>query len=479
MFRQRVYESVFTSEIMKREHEGKFFGNLGDDVVFESVIRALLYPRMGEDDRLFMRYSGIRTSSSYSGSDDPGDKKAFIRRATYFDTIIEENSFNYVNVPYIHTYEFLASNFEVIEGFKKIEKVTVFFQKNFKAACFCDAETRTTVLFVFNATTEVEHYLGCAALAYFPWYFDPKKGITDLERRLIESLRNKTPQEFNCCMYEYEKILDLKEKMYKQLHNFETTTERNMLVSYKSTLDSIDTSIEEYERRIQNELHRRRELEITYTALEEKIRTGDGEGDLMGYFKANRKLVLEKVSDTGITFGIRSQVTIYDEDLAESVIDNPNSFVYEASSFSHDDTKRLLEAIFIDKEVQLNFCEAFNMNCDGNVSPLEGHHFSSAYNDCMPNPHIYYHGCLGNYRQEINAAVKARNYIGVIEQCVASCSNLNWGDSIVMKEFIEYICGKGRNMGNLECFVLPTGEITNTKGVIEWLNKDKEEESDG
>ena len=479
MFAERIYETVFTSELMRREHREKFYGSLGDDVVFETVIRALLYSRMGEDDHIMMRCSGIRTSTTPPDSSNE-EKKNYIRRATYFDSIIEENSFNWVQVPYPYTFEWLSSNFEIIDGFKKIEKVSVFFQKNFKVSCFCDAETRTTVLFTYNAgNTEANHYLGCATLAYFPWYFDPKKGITDLERRLIESLRNKTPREFSFCMSEYEILLNIKEKMLAGLREFETSTERNMLRNYEDTLMNIDSNISDYESRINTELHRRREIESLYSALEEKIRTGGAEGDLMGYFKTNKKLVLERVSDSGITFGIKSQVTFYDEDMAESVINNPHSFVYEASSFNHDDTKRLLEAVFVDKEVKLYFCEAFNMNTDGIVSPLEGYNYGAAYNDCMPNPHIYYHGCLGNYRQEINAAVKARNYVGVIETCIASCSNLNWGDGIVMKEFIQYICGKARKMGNLNCFVLPTGELTNTKGVIEYLNKDKEEESDG
>ena len=476
MFKQRIYETIFTRNPIRKEHEDKFMGSLGDDVVFETLVRALLYSRMGDEDSICFRSFASRRLSGGIPTNN-GDKKLRMSgMLDYFDDDARD-MFYLVNVSTTDAYEFFENDFELFDGFKKVEKVTVFFQKNFKAACFCNAETRSTILFHLNPTIESNHYLGCATLAYFPWYFDPKKGITDLERRLIESLRNKTPEEFNFCMSEYAELLDIRGKMYAQLREFETTTEREMLSNYKVSLQSIDDRIHAYEMDIMSELKRRRETEIMYTALENKLASGESEGELMNYFKMNRRLVLEKVDADGIVFGVKACCEIYDEDNAEATINNERSFVYSRSIYSKEDTKRLFTAIFIDKTVQLNFCEAFKMMPSGAVTPLDHYSYGGEYKDCMPNPHIDLHGCLGNYRSEIDKSVRARNYIAVIELCTQSCRNLNWSDPTVMNAFVDALSGKGsRPANNIDCFVLPTGELTNVKGVIEYL---KEENGDG
>ena len=67
-------------------------------------------------------------------------------------------------------------------------------------------------------------------------------------------------------------------------------------------------------------------------------------------------------------------------------------------------------------------------------------------------------------------------YIGAVSQCVASCKSLNFGDSVVMGEFMESLYGTRTSLNN-KCIELPNGSTVTPKEAIAWLKK-QEEESD-
>ena len=95
----------------------------------------------------------------------------------------------------------------------------------------------------------------------------------------------------------------------------------------------------------------------------------------------------------------------------------------------------------------------------------------------MPNPHIDRYNCLGNYERTINSMLLEHNYIGALEQCVASCKSLNWGDSTVMHVFMDTMYGSGHY--NNQCIELPDGNIVNPKDAIKWLEKQETAETGG
>lgn len=86
----------------------------------------------------------------------------------------------------------------------------------------------------------------------------------------------------------------------------------------------------------------------------------------------------------------------------------------------------------------------------------------------MPNTHINEYSCMGNYQTTINKLLASHDYIGALEQCVASCKSLNWGDSTVMSAFVTTLWGGNRT--NNRCIELPDGRVVKPIGAIKWLN---------
>ena len=114
---------------------------------------------------------------------------------------------------------------------------------------------------------------------------------------------------------------------------------------------------------------------------------------------------------------------------------------------------------------------------NGNVSALTGHEFPAEYSHYMPNTHIDQFSCMGGYERTINQLLKNNNYIGALEQCVASCKSLNWGDSTVMGRFMSSLYANNRSI-----IRLPDGTYVRPAAAIKWLeeqeaaNEQKEQE---
>ena len=461
MFKSYVEKTIFT-DILRENPPRIITGSLVGDVVLESVIRALLYPRMSDDESLTLAYTPCRSVGLYKDGENEEEEK---RR--YFEKLIGktcdtlESIQNYFLLANTSDYavDFIEHNFPLTDKFKKIEKVSVFYQKSFKVVCYCCPENRTTIVFMNNCSIESLHYLGVSVLTMFPWFFDPKKGITELEKKLLESLREKSPDSFLKCMKEYENVYDVRSIFLQKLAGFEKKVEEREIQKINSDIDYVDGEIQNLERRIADYLRSRREYEDRLIGFQ--LKADESENELMEYFKCNKHVSLEYVNNDRVGFVATAIVDNFDEDMAETMLNNSSSFVYRSNTrYNNDDIKMLIKAIFIDRTIKLKFCEAFELDASGNVTPLAGYDYDETkYGDCMPNPHIDRYSCLGNYRQEITECAKHRNYVGVIGLCINSAASLNWGDSTVMEEFFRRL-----NRSDRACFITPEGEVVNVKG---------------
>ena len=82
------------------------------------------------------------------------------------------------------------------------------------------------------------------------------------------------------------------------------------------------------------------------------------------------------------------------------------------------------------------------------------------------SPHIQNHACMGGYVETINILLADRNYIGAIEQCVASCKSLNFTDTTVMGEFMKTMW-----QSPIKCVELPDGRVVSAAEAIKWLDQ--------
>ena len=208
--------------------------------------------------------------------------------------------------------------------------------------------------------------------------------------------------------------------------------------------------------RIGQYLERKKEADTRLFGLDMKIESGSGESEIMDYFIRNKKLYLEEVCDTTMEFAVKDYITFFDEEMAKMAIDNDSSYIYRpergmSTVIPPKDMKMLMTAVFIDQEIRMKVCAAYRFRLDGGVSAL----------------------CLGGYEKQINTFLKSNDYIGAIEQCVASCKSLNFGDGAVMREFMKRLYKTSDYSSNVKCFELPDGRVVEPKEAIEYLKNSK------
>ena len=473
MFKQSVSSTMMTSDaanIFFTNITGEMFGS---DNTFLSTIRALVAPRIPEGETIHLSFgrsdygaavisetSAKRMVESICGNMYRDKGQVYIHNLAS-----REEANNVANI------ELLKRQFcEVYKGWQLHEKISAFYQKSFKVICFINPETKSASLFVDQLNLQKLHYLQMSILAFLPWYFNTEKGMSEAEMALVYSLRERTPAQYEACIAELAKQYDFEAGRIKSmLAGFETKYEKRERERVQRDIANVDRQLKDLDTRFANYIKQRNDLLIHLLGLEQRIAEG-APSELMEYFLCNRKLYLEEITDSSMSFAVRDYMSYFDEDAAQTYIDNQNSRLYEGcgSSFPKKDMKKLLTAIFIDQTLKIRFCAAYYFDLNGAVSAAYHHRFGAEFAGYKPNPHIDEFECMGNYKRIVNEALTRRDYITALEQCVASAKSLNLHDGAVIGRFISQFTNNGGS--TYKAIELPDGKIVSPKEAVKWIN---------
>lgn len=480
-----MFKDIIMTTPLVNENANSYFQNIyGDsfngDISFISTLRALVAPRMGDDDVLSIKFR----SSNYSAGAIAGASTT-----NAIKTICEYFYQNDEGSIYIHNFyhseqdsnvaclELMKSSFcKVFPGWVRLEKVTDFYHKQFLTMCFINPDKKSVAIFVDNMDIRKMHYLQCSIFAFLPWYFDPKKGVNELEMELINSLREKTSGKYEEVISKIALQYDFRSSKIKRLlAGFETKFERIECNNVRAQIDRVRDSIDSLNRQIGDKLRTKSGLEIRLLGLESKISSTSEDSEIMEYFLCNSNLELLNVYDETMIFGVKTYIEYFDEDMAASAIRNKQSYLYTPGGdtsrrIPEESIEKLMNAIFIDQTLKIKICAAYEFDLNGAVTAKQYHDFDNNFDHCMPNPHIDGYGCLGNYHRAINELLEKRDYITAIEQCIASAKSLNFGDSPVMGLFSRAIHKVDCTYNN-KCIELPDGNVVDPKGAIAWLEE--------
>lgn len=459
-----------------------FFSNItgsaiDGDTTFLSTLRALIYPRMEEGDSLHFdyRYASLNSTSLENWSTAECLRYLI---GSYYDTehrltiqlLNSSDNINKANMDLLK--KSFASQYE---GWHLIDKVSAFFNKEFNVLCFVNPSLKSTYIIMDSCAIRHIHYLQCAILAFLPWYFDREKGVSEIEKALIESLRNRSSSK-------YEEIIDTIARQYnfrtakikKYLDGFENVYERSKIEELKSSIARIESDINNYSSIIGDLLRQKNESDITLLGLKMRVAESSGESEIMSYFLRNQKLDLVSVRNTILKFSVYDYLTYFDEEQAKVMIGNKRSLLYTdraIKNLTEEGVEKLATAIFVDQLLRVRICASYELDVNHkSVSGLRAYAFPPIYESYLPNPHIQHHSCLGDYRYHILDYLKTNEYIGAIEQCAASAVSLNLGDSVVMEEFVRDLFESSR-----KCIELPDGTLVSARKAVEFLNQQEVE----
>lgn len=482
MFKNRVYRTPLTTGAADeyfRNITGQPYDN---DTTFVSTMRALLDHRIGPEDTVHVSFGSSQYSHRYI-SECPERRMVGVICSNWYGA---ENSV-YIHDIQSRNTESTDANFGVLErefcnvykSYKPLTRITDFYRKSFRVLCFVDPASCSTILFVDNLNMQKLHYLQCSMLAFMPWYFDPNVGITDEEKALLNSLCEKTPDNYLSCIEKIAGGYDFESGRIKNLlKGFESKYERRQASEVRNDITMLDRDIENLMSRYASLLEDRNMKCALLAGLEQKMATtSDEDSEIMKYFLRNKRLYLENVTEQYMTFAVMGYLAYFDEEAAKKYISTGNGYMYRYCNTDEDreKLKELLEAIFIDETLKIRFCAAYKFNLGGRVTAIDNYYFSdlsAVFNSYMPNPHIDRYRCMGNYESAINKSLANRDYISALEQCIASAQSLNFHDSTVMVEFVRQLCTDGGK--NNKCIELPDGTVVTPDEAMKYLEAQRQ-----
>lgn len=375
-----------------------------------------------------------------------------------------------------------------LDGYEEIIKVQKYFQAQLKLRCFTNKEKKRSIV-VYNGmviTTALDRFLQSALLSFTPW-ITPTPEMIELETSLTQG-----KAEYLACLEKLAKKLDLRSLYIEDmLGEFESKMLNARVRNIENDNDQIRRKIESYNSAIRDYQGMIYENNIKIIGMKSKSVEDANDNAIADYFKANKALYVcnsDVSGDSEFEFIVDTTLEYYDPDQVEHALENKRSFIYRSDYGTYDSdyisTKgmaKLMRAIFCDEKLKLHVCGAYVIDIESGVFAPRGHDFSTsdAGMRCLPNPHLYYYSCLGNYERQINECVSNGDYVMAVQQCIASCKSLNFGDYVVMSRFMNMMYGHNYD-ANRKCIELPTGEIVTPEDALVYLeNTEKEESSNG
>lgn len=472
MFKTTISQTPFTSEVAN----GYFQNISGDpymsDYSFLATLRALLAPRIGAEDQIHLQFTNSNFRADQINGLPVNDIVRAICRGMYLDSpgMFIVHNFRATEESNLANMTAIEKGFaDSYSGFYRLDQMTAFFKKSFPVVCYANPEKKSVVFFVEGMDVRKMHFLQLAILPALPWFFDKEAGISEDEMGLIESLKEKTSDKYENFINRLASKYDFRTARIRQmLSGFETRFEQIECDKVRSKITQIDTEIKRLNDSIGSHYIDRNSYCVKLLGLEAKIANGSEESEIMEYFMCNDRLYLENVTNTEMYFCVADDLSYYDQEMIERILNNKNSFVYANArgSITPQQMGKLIKAIFVDEILHIKFCAAYRFNLNGNVSALTDHVFPAEFNHCMPNTHINQFSCMGGYERTINQLLKDNNYIGALEQCVASCKSLNWGDSTVMSRFMSSLYAGGKAV-----IRLPDGAYVKPVVAVKWLEE--------
>jgi len=481
LFAEHIYDNPFTNQEANEYFAGKIYSARGQSLIdssFLSTIRALLGSRVNDGEVFKVDIAQV------NGRPEQviGDSRTKIERFVRIGEENETDTLQICGIAYKDARDWmtlLGDCFtDTFSGYVYVPKITEFFRKSFNVMCFINPEKRATrVFFDDSVNIRALHLLQCGIPAYLPWFFK-NNSLTDDEKELLASLREKTSAKYNAVIERIAKQYNFREmKIRRLLEGFETIFERRERENLAERIQGIMEEINSYSEEISRLLREKRDMDARLLGYDLKIDQDGGESELMNFFLTNKALTLVSCDGSRLQFVASGKLTFFDEDMAESVINNENSMLYRPNRrdmngvIRCEDMKKLMRAIFVDQTIALQVCAAYSITIGGGVRGMAHFGYGASFANYLPNPHIDQFQCLGNHERIINQCVINNDYIGAVSQCIASSQSLNFGDGVVMTSFAQKFYDNSPN-----AFLwLPNGKMATPKQAIKYLKEGENE----
>ena len=357
--------------------------------------------------------------------------------------------------------------------------LTYFFGTKFGVYVFSDVERRITAVFTSRLNFQKYHWMQAVIPMLMPWYWADGNGSVVIEPEslaLLETLNSTDKDKYLRLIGECAEKLEIEDKYNTEmLRGFLVSAQEKTINNAKSDVDDMRRRIQEYMQAI-GDYSRQINDKLAYIMGLEMATDNAAADEFSNYIKGNRSIKTVDFSGSNMTILCHGFFEYYNTEPLEGLLESRRSYVYryaEGTRLEGDKIKKLLKAIFIDQVLRLRVCALYRLDVNSSrVRAIPNATYPSEFSEYFPNPHIEHHGCMGDYELTMAQYIKSGNYVGVVEQCIASAQTMNFYDSTVGGELVQDLA---RNYEGRNCIMLPDGSFTTVKKALEYLDGQAQE----
>ena len=309
------------------------------------------------------------------------------------------------------------------------------------------ARARTLIMVLDRLSIGKLHLIASLTSRYFKRYFDSKPITAWEKENIAAALSNeKSPDKYSSAVQEYSERFDFRTPMIMaSLTGFEN-------MNFKRRIQAVDRRIEEAVRQLNDWndryasfIREKRAAEDQKKALILTEPEGDG-NSLRDFFLGNKNLHLESVSGHEMKFWAKTTLSNFDRDMVEQLLgtesrEERSSLYYDGpSSMNSADRDLLYKAMFVDERVRLWMCGLFTL--DDEELKIRAHNTFTPcpeMHDCMPNPHLYRHACMGDNQRYAIEALESGDYVLAVEQAVGSVASVNLNEHATTEPWMDML----------------------------------------
>lgn len=375
--------------------------------------------------------------------------------------------------------EYINTGVESNPGYEHIDKVKDFFKGEIDVWCFVNRETRDSHVVVRNVNIKTYHKIQTGMIAYVPWFFESMDDLTEGKIALLKSLGNKTDREYIAHLERVAEENDLREIMVEEfVRTISQDYKEKVLAEIQSDIDRLRYSLNVAQDEVNRTSAQLYDRMLEHHGAVNTSGSSEQLDNFVDYLKRRKDIYVNIESDKRIGIAIGGTLDYFDEDMAETLIGNKQSYLYSHANEGHKERLgELLKAIFITRELKLSLSAYFVLGIDGSVITKSAVDTSKYIANSLPNPHHFFFACMGNYLKTINEAMREGDLTKGAMLCEASARTLNLEDFSVMTRFTMLLCGhefEGYKVDD-PCFTTEDGELLTLNEAYAWLKERNKE----
>lgn len=405
--------------------------------------------------------------TSYMSEYDTFDK------IIYYTSNISEEAYNKFHIIHITKGYDIFDLAKAHEGYMQNASMALQTSQTHRIAVVKINEHTTVIL-----TNKIDHDQAQTYFSLVPIVFQKN----ELSEELIMSFLSLAEENYSHIFDTLNKIyatIDLTTMKLERTKNALKNTFNNnkAIKALDNSIAAEQNSIKGYYDSITNILTRVKELELKKLALLSR-NIEETMSEFIDYLSSNKFITDITSNSEFLTLTIDTPIYFVDEQLIETLIKTSNSYLNQYKNNYESKLVQFIKEVFLDKKYIITTRTYANINITRLNELLTGQRGSNVRNIVngyadkerftaqLPQPHLTYHNCFGGNETHLYKALEENDLIGFVAQLIASCQNLNFGDSTVGCEFLKDIYA---NCKNIKCI---TVNDTNEKiSFLEWKER--------